>query len=103
MMSAAQLLEIEDGLKYFFAWAKIKPETLKVMFEALLREVKLLGIETKQNELTDAMDVKDCMKEIVRLRKAIQAASNEIGVPQPEYPAPIANASQILTDALALE
>jgi hypothetical protein len=38
--------------------------------------------------------------EVERLRAAVTAACNELGVPQPGYPAPVANAAQILTEAL---
>lgn len=35
------------------------------------------------------------------LRDAIQRALNELGVPQPGYPAPVANVVEILGNALA--
>lgn len=35
-----------------------------------------------------------------RLREALEAAANELGVPQPGYPAPVANAAEILRAAL---
>lgn len=35
-----------------------------------------------------------------RLRQAIRAAANELGVAQPDYPAPVANACNILLAAL---
>lgn len=38
--------------------------------------------------------------EVVRLRLAAQGALNELGVPSDEYPAPVANAVQILSNAL---
>jgi hypothetical protein len=38
-----------------------------------------------------------------QLRQAIQAALNEVGVPGPGYPAPVANAVTILQRALAID
>jgi hypothetical protein len=40
------------------------------------------------------------LKERDRLREAIRNAMNELGVPQPDYPAPISNAYNILAEAL---
>jgi hypothetical protein len=36
-----------------------------------------------------------------RLAEALREIKNELGVPQPEYPAPVANAVRIADDALA--
>lgn len=51
---------------------------------------------------------KDMYIEIIRrreenrvMREAIQNALNNLGVPQPDYPAPVAHAHQILTEALS--
>ncbi len=41
------------------------------------------------------------LKDNIRLREAINKALDELGVPQPEYPAPITNAHKYLTEALA--
>lgn len=38
--------------------------------------------------------------EVARLRQAIRAALDELGVPGPGYPAPVANAVEILTRAV---
>lgn len=35
------------------------------------------------------------------LRQGIEAALNELGIPQPGYPAPVSNAVKLLQDALA--
>jgi Zn finger protein HypA/HybF involved in hydrogenase expression len=37
----------------------------------------------------------------VALLEACKAAANELGVPQPGYPAPVANAAKILSNAIA--
>ena len=39
--------------------------------------------------------------EVARLREAIDISIHNIGVPSPEYPAPIAHAYEVLTAALA--
>jgi len=36
-----------------------------------------------------------------RLAEALRGIKNELGVPQPEYPAPVANAVRIASQALA--
>jgi len=43
----------------------------------------------------------DCaVRLLTKYRKAIRGAMNELGVPGPDYPAPAAEAYQILEDAL---
>lgn len=42
----------------------------------------------------------DALKEQARLEAAIRAALNELGVPGEGYPAPVANAHEILSNAL---
>jgi hypothetical protein len=38
---------------------------------------------------------------LMRYGNAIREAINELGVPQPEYPAPVANAYEILNKAIS--
>jgi hypothetical protein len=47
-----------------------------------------------ERELTAVTEQRD------RLAEALRKIKNELGVPQPEYPAPVANAVKIATTAL---
>jgi len=44
--------------------------------------------------------VAELQEEVERLREAIRAASNELGIPGDEYPAPVVNAWKTLVNAL---
>jgi hypothetical protein len=55
------------------------------------------GFSTVKDALFDARRAHEALvAEIETLRSAIDAALNELGVPQPDYPAPVANAVAIL-------
>ena len=60
-------------------------------------EVKLL--ESEGNRLWK--DFNSAWEKANRRRKALEAAGRELGVPQPGYPAPVANAAKIIAAALA--
>jgi hypothetical protein len=44
--------------------------------------------------------IDELLDEVKRLQTALEAIRHELGVPQPGYPAPVANAANIATEAL---
>lgn len=57
--------------------------------------------ETEENEPRCGSGLGRVIDEYTELVAALEAIQNELGVPQPGYPQPVANAYQIATDALA--
>jgi len=58
------------------------------------------GVHCMKQQLDQAdEEIKRREEKILRLERAIRKALDELGVPQPGYPAPVANAHAILTAA----
>jgi hypothetical protein len=55
------------------------------------KRVYMIELERELTEVTKQRDA---------LAEALQSIKNELGVPQPEYPAPVANAVKIANKAL---
>ena len=73
-------------------WACANPDC-RLRFYPACRECVDVGHRNIVHEARAPLDVE-------RLRSAIDAALHELGVPQPRYPAPVANAVDILRAAL---
>ncbi len=94
---------------YFPSWATM--DTMKEEMEQLERELAVWKHEADllREELAKAdkalednisifIDLRDQRD---KLAEALREIKNELGVPQPEYPAPVANAVKIAEQALA--
>ena len=86
-------------------WHKNDPG---IQLEYALEEINFLRAENERlrelhrQDTLRLMDENDRLQaENEHLRRAAQAALNELGVPTENYPAPIANAVAILRDGLA--
>lgn len=66
-----------------------------------LIEERNKAVSDWQGKLLEATDIaKKALEDADELQKRIDAALKELGVPQPGYPAPVANAVDILTNGL---
>jgi len=77
----------------------VPPETARELERELTavteqRDAVTLRLGKTQERMIDAERQRD------RLAEALRSIKNELGVPQPEYPAPVANAVKIANQAL---
>lgn len=92
-----------------FLLTKTGMEAIQAERDALKREVdnlRLFYCDTHRGKTYVGSDCRVCVIEklvfeVERLRKAMRSAMDDLGVPQPSYPYPVAHAYDTLKEALA--
>jgi chromosome segregation ATPase len=87
------------------AWVKAKAERVEALRER--DEAREQGNDMREKWLAKGQcceylgaELHEAIKQRDRLAAALRSIKNELGVPQPEYPAPVANAVKIADEAL---
>ena len=89
----AEIAELNEEYGTWWAQKSIALDELKAVTEQ--RDGLRSGIDYASDQLHKVTEQRD------RLIEALREIKNELGVPQPEYPAPVANAVKIANKALA--